>query len=130
MEDGGPIGRRLGAGRMLVPLEGQMSQDDRRVEINISGIPVAGVGGLGLVAMAVWVSVVMPELRGTLVAGLSGGALLAIVLVLVRRHLKTPGPSGDDPKILFRDQPAQPDQTVSVTPSHRDRELLTAGSSA
>jgi hypothetical protein len=84
-----------------------MSQDDRRVEINISGIPVAGVGGLGLVAMAVWVSVVMPELRGTLVAGLSGGAVLAIALIVARRHIKSSGPSGTDPKILFRPVPSE-----------------------
>ena len=29
-----------------------MGPDKRLVEINMSGIPVAGVGGLGLVAMA------------------------------------------------------------------------------
>jgi hypothetical protein len=103
-----------------------MSSDKRPVEINMSRIPVGGVGGLGLVAMSVWVSVVMPELRGTLVAGLSGGALVALVLVLARRHLKARGPSGDYPKILFRDQPAQTAQAASVTPPQGDRELLTA----
>ena len=37
-----------------------MTQPERDVQINISGIPVAGVGGLGLVAMAILVAVVMP----------------------------------------------------------------------
>ena len=79
-----------------------MSQDDRRVAINISGIPVAGIGGLGLVAMAVLVSVVMPAAWWTMVAGLSGGVVLAVILVVARRHIKPKGPSGTDPKILFR----------------------------
>jgi hypothetical protein len=88
--------------------EGQMSQqDDRSVQINISGIPVAGVGGLGLVAMAVLVSVMMPAARWTMIAGLIGGVVLGVVLVIARRHIKTNGPSGTDPRILFRAMPPE-----------------------
>lgn len=82
-----------------------MSYQDRRVEINISGIPVAGIGGLGLVAMAVVVAVNMPAAWWTMVAGLTGGVVLAVVLVMARRHIKSKGPSGTDPTILFRVPP-------------------------
>lgn len=101
-----------------------MTEPDRPVQINISGIPVAGVGGLGLVAMAVLVSIVMPEAWWLMVAGLTGGCLLGVVLIVARQRTRPPGPSGDDPRILFR--------PVSSTPgdirrgSIDDRELLTA----
>ncbi len=107
-----------------------MASDERSVEINMSGIPVAGVGGLGLVAMAAWVAIVMPEIRGTVVAGLSGGVVLAVVLVMARRHLKVRGPSGDDPKILFRDIPPEGASHAEAHGERRpfDRELMAAGS--
>jgi hypothetical protein len=84
-----------------------MSYQDRRVEINISGIPVAGIGGLGLVAMAVVVAFNMSAAGWTMVAGLTGGVVLAVVLVIARRHMKAKGPSGTSPHILFR--PIPPD---------------------
>ena len=84
-----------------------MTQPERAVQINISGIPVAGVGGLGLVAMAVLVSVVMPAARWTMVAGLIGGALLAVVLVIVRRRTDKRDPGGRAPAILFVESPAE-----------------------
>jgi hypothetical protein len=122
---------------MLGPSEDQMSQDDRRVEINISGVPVAGVGGLGLVAMAVLVSVVMPAARWAMLAGLAGGVALGVVLVVARRHIKSKGPSGTDPKILFRalppDLPGAPrakgdgrSHSGPAPVTDGDRELLTA----
>jgi hypothetical protein len=79
-----------------------MTQPDRPVQINISGIPVAGVGGLGLVAMAFLVSWVMPAAWWLMVAGVSGGIVVGAVLVLARHGLSTRGPSGSDPTILFR----------------------------
>jgi hypothetical protein len=96
----------------------------------MSGIPVAGVGGLGLVAMAAWIAIVMPEIRGTVVAGLAGGVVLAVVLVLARRYSKAHGPSGDDPKILFRDLPPEAGSRVVAHRERRavDRELMVAGS--
>ena len=78
-----------------------MTQPERNVQINISGIPVEGVGGLGLVAMAVLVSIVMPAARWTMVAGLIGGALLAVVLVIARRRFEKRDPGGRAPAILF-----------------------------
>jgi hypothetical protein len=79
-----------------------MTQPERGVQINMSGIPVAGVGGLGLVAMAVLVSVVMPAAWWTMVLGLGGGVVLAVALIVARRRRPAKGPSGTDPVILFR----------------------------
>lgn len=96
-----------------------MTQSGRDVQINISGIPVAGVGGLGLVAMAVLVSIVMPAAWWLMVAGVTGGCVLGAVLVVARRHSKPQGPSGDDPAVLFRAVPSE-----SSRPRTADRELL------
>jgi hypothetical protein len=104
-----------------------MPEPDRPVQINISGIPVAGVGGLGLVAMAVLVSIVMPAAWWTMVAGVSGGVVLAAILVVMRHGLSTRGPSGSDPTILFRiGQPDDTRQTRAKNVDPTTRELLTA----
>ena len=84
-----------------------MTQPERNVQINISGIPVAGVGGFGLVAMAVLVSIVMPAARVTMVAGLIGGVLLAVILVIARRRFEKRDPGGRAPAILFVESPAE-----------------------
>ena len=104
-----------------------MNAPERHVQINISGIPVAGVGGLGLVAMALLVSIVMPAAWWTMVAGVSGGIVLAAILVVMRHGLSTRGPSGSDPTILFR--AAQPDDARQIRATNIDRttrELQTA----
>ncbi|HET7698301.1 MAG TPA: hypothetical protein VFK57_21475 [Vicinamibacterales bacterium] len=79
-----------------------MRQDERQVSINISAIPVAGIGGLGLVAMAGVVSVFFPAIGWMMAAGIAGGVALAAAIVIARRRIKTRGPSGEDPVILFR----------------------------
>jgi hypothetical protein len=84
-----------------------MAADKRRPEINMSGIPVAGVGGLGLVAMAVVVSIFLPAASWTMSAGLAGGVVLGVALIAFRRKWKGTGPSGDDPRILFRVPPSE-----------------------
>ena len=105
-----------------------MTPEKRPVEINISGIPVAGVGGLGLVAMAVLVSVVRPEIGWMMVPALCGGVVTGVALVLARRVWKGSGPSGDDPKILFRDLPADSGRHAEVNRERHapDGELLIA----
>jgi hypothetical protein len=52
--------------------------------INMARIRVAGVGGLGLVAMAVVVAVAVPRIGQSLAAGLVLGALCAVVLIARR----------------------------------------------
>ena len=53
---------------------------------NMSSIKVAGVGGLGLVAMALWVALNVPRIGTSIGIGLALGALLAVVLVLRARR--------------------------------------------
>jgi len=83
-----------------------MTQPERDVQINISAIPVAGVGGLGLVAMAILVSVIMPAAGWLMVSGVAGGCLLGAVLVLARRHADRREPGGRAPAVLFVESPA------------------------
>jgi hypothetical protein len=92
-----------------------MTQPERDVQINISGIPVAGVGGLGLVAMAVLVSVVMPAARWTMVAGVIGGVLLAVVLVFARRRADKRHPGDRPPSVLFVEAAAEARERPSST---------------
>jgi hypothetical protein len=60
--------------------------------INMAHIRVAGVGGLGLVAMAVVVAIGVPRIGQSLAAGWALGALFAVVLILWRRR-RGPMPS-------------------------------------
>jgi hypothetical protein len=84
-----------------------MTQRERDVEINISGIPVAGVGGLGLVAIAVLVAVLMPAAGWVMASGVAGGCLLGIVLVMARRRADHREPGGRAPSVLFVEPPAE-----------------------
>jgi hypothetical protein len=54
--------------------------------INAARIRVAGVGGLGLVAMALVVAAFVPSIRQSLALGLTLGVVLAVVLILWRRR--------------------------------------------
>jgi len=83
-----------------------MTPGDRDVSINISSIPVSGVGGLGLVAVAALIAYFLPVMRPFVSLGAAGGILLGIAIVAFRRHHVSSGPSGDDPTILFRPEPA------------------------
>jgi hypothetical protein len=55
-------------------------------DINISKIPVSGWGGLGLVAMAVVVSIAQPQLRWIAVISLIGGAAIGLSLIAARHR--------------------------------------------
>ena len=83
------------------------------VTINMSGISVSGVGGLGLVAVAAMMTWVFPQAWWLVVFGATGGSILGLAIVAYRRRHPASGPSGDDPHILFRapaavSQPAPP----------------------
>ena len=54
--------------------------------INVLRIRVAGVGGLGLVAIAATVALNVPRIGQSLAAGLMLGTVSAAVLILWRRH--------------------------------------------
>jgi hypothetical protein len=56
--------------------------------INMARIRVAGIGGLGLVAMAVVVALFVPRIGESMAIGLLAGAVFAVILVFARgRHL-------------------------------------------
>ena len=66
--------------------------------INMARIRVAGVGGLGLVAMALTVAWAVPRIRQTLAAGLLLGAIGGVVLILRRRRNGPMPSSGRRPR--------------------------------
>lgn len=65
--------------------------------INIAHIRVAGIGGSGLVAMAVCVAWFVPRIGRTLAAGLVLGALFGLVLIIRRRRSGPLPSSGQRP---------------------------------
>jgi hypothetical protein len=54
--------------------------------INMARIRVAGVGGLGLVAMALFVAFNVPRIGQSMTLGFALGAVFAVILILRRRH--------------------------------------------
>jgi len=82
--------------------------------IDISGIRVAGIGGLGLVFLAFVVGTQYPLILATLVVGLVGGAVSALAVILARRSSRSTPPqpgartmlvaSSDSPVTIDRDQ--------------------------
>ena len=102
-----------------------MSPEDRDVSINMSGIPVSGVGGLGLVAVAALITYVLPAALWLEVCGAIGGILLGLAIVTFRRHHVAPGPSGDDPKVLFRAESAPAHSRPRPAPRASAAELAT-----
>ena len=72
-----------------------MDKNDRSVEINMSGIQIAGVGGLGMVIVALVMAMEIVEARWLLVTGVAGGVALAVALVMIyatRGHSDSPRP--------------------------------------
>ena len=96
-----------------------MTQMERDVEINISRIPVAGVGGLGLLAMAVLVSALVPAAGWLMASGVAGGCLLGTVLVLARRRADNREPGGRAPSVLFLASPAERRELPREGESHK-----------
>ena len=77
--------------------------------INMARIRVAGVGGLGLIAMAAFVAWSVPRIGQTLLIGLVLGVVFAGVMILRRRRSGPMPSSGRRPganAILSIDQPA------------------------
>ncbi len=57
------------------------------VSINFSSVNVAGWPGLALVLVAIAIALEFPQSRWLLLAGVVAGALLAAVLIVVRRRV-------------------------------------------
>jgi hypothetical protein len=69
-----------------------MDDRDPIVQINMGAIPVAGIGGIGMLALAAIIAAVFTEARWLLTLGLVGGLLFAVLLVSYRRR-KPPSPT-------------------------------------
>jgi hypothetical protein len=102
-----------------------MQSNGRPVEINMSGIPIAGVGGLGMVAVAIVMAYVLPESWMVIGLGVIGGGALAIGLLLLRRYNDSHRAGSDGTHVLFR---AEGDRVVDVAADETivDRQLQLA----
>ena len=63
--------------------------------INMSSIKVAGVGGLGLVAMAAAVALDVPRIGQSIMIGLALGAVIAAIMIYRRRSSGSLPSSGE-----------------------------------
>ena len=92
--------------------------------INIAHIRAAGLGGLGLFAMALVVAWFVPVIRLALGAGVLFGALLGAVMILRRRRngpLPSSGGSAGANVILSIEQPAACTSEETDAPPNRLR---------
>ena len=82
--------------------------------INIASIKVAGVGGLGLVAMAATVAMDVPRIGQSMIVGVGFGALTAAFLIVWRRRTGVLPSSGQRPganTTLAIDATSEPEKT-------------------
>lgn len=69
--------------------------------INLSGIKVRGIGGLGLLAIIGLITIVMPQAWLLVLTGLTGGVVVGVVAIVRRRNRGLSGPEGSAPVSLF-----------------------------
>jgi len=116
---GGRIGSRGPSTLVDAPLE-PVSTD----VINIAHIRAAGLGGLGLFAMALVVALFVPAIRLAVSVGVLSGAVLAAVMILRRRRtgpLPSSGGSAGANVVLSIDRPEASDTEDLDGPSNRLR---------
>jgi len=90
--------------------------------VNLAASPRgAAAGGLGLVALAVLVTLVVPQAWWLVGLGVLGGAILGVVLVVFSRRRVLSGRSGGDPEMLFgHHKPEQPRGNSGRLPGPRE----------
>lgn len=94
--------------------------------INAARIRVAGIGGLGLLAMALIVAYNVPRIGLTLAVGAVAGVALAAALILLRRKSGALPTSGERPganTILSIDDP-RPSEVDNASTNGRDLRLV------
>lgn len=69
--------------RVVIPYRAERPSTD---VINMASIKVAGVGGLGLVAMAAAVALDVPHIGQSVAVGLGLGAIMAVIMILRARR--------------------------------------------
>ena len=113
------IAHRLRPGQRQTDAFAQESGAGRTDVINIASIRVAGVGGLGLVAMAAALALTIPRIGQTIAMGAVLGAALAAVLILWRRRLGPMPTSAGRPganTTLSIDEPISPKKAGAAEP--------------
>jgi hypothetical protein len=99
--------------------------DYDRSSINMSSIPVAGIGGLGMVAAAGVVAYTLPEARALILVGAAGGVLTACALIAYRRL--SPSDPGSRPTLMVE---SAAERAVTADRRRADSELRLAPSLA
>ena len=107
------------------PSEGIVSPTD---VINAAHIRVAGVGGLGLVAMSAVIAIALPRVGTAVLLGLVGGAIAALLIVKYReKH----GPMGSSDhglpgaRTVFVDSDPEPEGSRLHTDRPKSQSILT-----
>jgi hypothetical protein len=100
--------------------------------INLSSIQVAGVGGLGLVAVSLGVALSMPAVGVPIAAGVVAGAFMAILLIRRRRRQgilpsSTKGPGAKTILVAGRDGETPLAREDDAAPGRANRLLHVAG---
>jgi hypothetical protein len=86
--------------------------------INLSSIRVAGIGGLGFVAVAIGIAIALPRIGQTLIVGAIGGAAAAYAVIRYRRTHGGPLDSshmqpGGRAMLVEPEQPESADRSVT-----------------
>jgi hypothetical protein len=93
-----------------------------RVEINMSSIRVAGVGGLGMLAMVGVVAYALPEARQFVLLSYCAGILGAFAFIAYRRWIKPERPHR--PTLMALDKPERVGKTEDRIRSDTPVELV------
>lgn len=115
--------RSHGGSVVTLPPDGQPLSTDI---INAASIKVAGVGGLGLVAMAAAVALNVPRIGQTLLIGVVLGSVFAAVMIVRRRRAGSMPSSGRQPganTTLAIDAAAEPATRAEVPPQGHPKQV-------
>lgn len=77
--------------------------DLERPEINMAHIKVAGIGGLGMVAMVAVLAYNMPAVRTFVLLSVAGGVLIALGVIAYRRWIHVEPPHGPTLMVIDAD---------------------------
>ena len=98
--------------------------------INMAHIRVAGIGGLGMVAVSAVIAIYVPEIRYALSTGVALGAALAAFLIVLRakHRAATPGQGGPhaDAMLPLDDTPAAAHDGIDIEGPRRHGAIATA----
>ena len=94
--------RSLGLVTDPPPVAGEraLTTTHRPRRINLTGSPLPDVGGLGLVALGVLVTLVRPRAWWIFLPAVCGGVVLGVVMVIIRRHAALSAPDAGRRRVL------------------------------